>query len=152
MVAKAKFSSCVELLDGDFARPVVRINNSYIDAAKKNKSKFFRREPVVIKNLSNGSWTLALCFGAGNTKGITKQSVGIEYDTADILGVKFHSKEHLNLVIHRASIWRKVYWYLNHPDHGIRTSMWFAITGLISFFDSMLSHIFDLIEILVTSF
>lgn len=149
MVMKAGFSGCIELPDGDFARPVVRVHNAYIDATKQDKNKFFRREPVVIKNPDNGTWTLAICIGAGGTKGVTKQSVGINYDTADILGVKFHSKEPLNLVIQRASMWRKVYWYLNHPDHGVRTSMWFGITGLISFADSMLGRFFDLIEMLI---
>jgi len=149
---EVRFSQCIELPDGDFARPIVRLPNIMVDATKRDRTKFFRREPVVIKNLDNGCWTIALCLGAGTTKGITKQCLGIEYDTADILGINIYSKVEKQLVVQRASMFRKILWYLNHPDHGVRTSMWFGITGLISFADTIVSHVFHLTENLIKHF
>lgn len=119
----------IELLDGNYSNPRVRLNNFHLDKSKTNKDKFFRREPLIIINKNNGKWVIACCLGSPGIKGLTKDAIGLEYDSADMLGIKFHQE--CNLVIKKAPFLKRLQWYWSHPDQATQLAMQMSIIGTV---------------------
>ncbi len=54
---------------------IARFNNSLVDSKRLNRSKYFRREPVVIVNTNNGQRVLRYAMGSGGKYSIKKSAI-----------------------------------------------------------------------------
>lgn len=128
--------------DSGISLAIVRLNNSHIDSKKQDKTKFYRRNALLITNLDNGQNTVRYVMGAGGLP-INKQSIAIDYDTADSLGIKFKSPCHLD--VKRASRFQVYRWLLRHPDLSVSISIGLgllgAVLGALGLFISLISLI-----------
>ena len=122
-----KIDNVIEKSDGDYSRPKIRLHNFHIDSTRSNKTKFFRRDPIIITNTLTKQWTIAFCLGSGGTKGLMKNTAAIEYDTADILGIKIGNP--CNLKIKKANYFELLRWNWKHPDQPTRMAMQHSIIG-----------------------
>lgn len=114
--------------DSGLQHNIVRVNNRLIDANKQDRSRFFRREPVVIINSGNGSKVLRYVMGNPGL-GISKDALALDYDAVDALGITYHAET--DLEIRRASrreVWQ---WFWKHPDQGIQLSIKLGVMGAI---------------------
>jgi hypothetical protein len=122
-----RFTNTIEKKEGDYSHPRVRVNNSLIDASKRDKSLFFRRKPVKIQNIASKQWAVADCLGSGGIKGLTKSTIAIEYDTADLLGIRIG--EQCDLKVTNATYMDMLIWSWKHPDYMSRMSYQHMILG-----------------------
>lgn len=115
--------------DSGLANSICRLNNCHIDSKRQDCTKFFRREPVIIINRLNKAKVLRYVMGNGNpgTLPITKSGVGLDYDAADMLGVKF--KQPVALEIRQASFFEIYGWFRMHPDLSVRLSIRLGMAG-----------------------
>ena len=115
--------------DFGFASYIVRVNNSLMDASKKNKDKYFRREAVLIVNPENDTRILRYVVGNPGTMSLTKSTIGLDYDGLDSLGIKFRDK--VNLIVTKATRFEVYRWYMNHQDLNVRISMRLGVLGAV---------------------
>ncbi|MUJ20325.1 hypothetical protein [Aliivibrio fischeri] len=121
------FSSITEI-EGNVSRSIVRFNNCLIDKKKIDKHKFFRREPIKIINVVTKEWVIAYAAGSSGIKGLTKSTIAIDYDTADLLGINF--KEEVNIQVKRASYYDCLKWFTFHPDKNQQIATHFGLVGV----------------------
>ncbi|AZL83447.1 hypothetical protein EIJ81_00845 (plasmid) [Aliivibrio salmonicida] len=121
------FTSITEI-DGNLSRSIVRFNNYLIDKKKRNKQKFFRREPIKIINVDTKEWVIAYAAGSSGIKGLTLSTIAIDYDTADQLGLNF--KEEVNIQVNRASYFDCLKWFTFHPDKNQQIATHFGLVGV----------------------
>lgn len=131
------FTNTIEKKDGDYSRPRIRVHNAHIDASKRDKSLFFRRKPVKIINTNTKQWAVADCLGSGGIKGLTQSTLAIEYDTADLLGIRVGQQ--CELQVRNATYIDMLKWSWKHPDYMSRMSYqhmflgtFLAIVGMFS--------------------
>jgi len=110
--------------DPHFAASIVRLHSSHIDARKKNRNKYFRREAVIIKNRETGQWIVRMVLGSKGISGLTRDALALDYDGIDALGYTqaVFAGEPVDLEITRANDWDVIRYYWNHPDIGYRTA------------------------------
>lgn len=113
--------------DSGLQNSIVRLHNRNIDSKRKDRSRFFRREPVVICNRANGASVLRYVMGTPGGISITKNAVALDYDAIDVLGVRFNDQVELELK--RASSAEIYKWFWFHPDLNVRISIRLGITG-----------------------
>lgn len=110
--------------DSGMQHSIVRFENS-------NVRHFGRRTPVVIYNNGNRKqWILRYCFGNnGSVKGLTKDSIAIDYDGAFDLGIQFGQR--VNLVVKPATHYQCIKWLMNSADLNIRLSTRLGLLGAV---------------------
>ncbi|HEP8970320.1 TPA: hypothetical protein VDU83_002658 [Pseudomonas aeruginosa] len=113
--------------DSGIQNSIVRFHNSRMDSKKADKSRFFRREPLMIINPETGARVLRVAMGNPGLEGIVKNGVGLDYDAVDALGVRFNRD--VKLEVRRATILDVYQWYWQHPDVGLRLSSRLGIVG-----------------------
>ena len=112
--------------DAGLDRLIVRVHNSCINTL------FFRREAVVIVNNDNGKKIIRYAMGGSNIRGLDRNSVAIDYDGYDGLGVKYSKKAvNVDLLIRKAGSLEKYSFFLNHPDLSISLSIRLGLVGVI---------------------
>ncbi|WP_299021258.1 hypothetical protein [uncultured Photobacterium sp.] len=85
-----EMTNLIRLPDHDAGAMIVRVENSNIDSQRKDETKFFRREPVVIENLENGRWVVRYVMGnPGTVKGLQRHTLALDYDAIDGLFAKY---------------------------------------------------------------
>jgi hypothetical protein len=94
---------------------------------KLNCELFFRRKPLKITNTANKQWAIADCLGSGGVKGLTKSTLGLEYDTADLLGVRIGKQ--CELQVKHATYVDMLVWSWKHPDFMTRMANQHMILG-----------------------
>lgn len=121
-------TSLAKPLDGDagFHRSIIRVNTSRIDALKTDRSRFFRRDPVIIKCRKTGLKTLGFVMGHSS---IRKDQIAIDYDTRAILGLRGHDDAEID--VRRARYLEVVGYFLKHPDLGYRLSIQLGALGFV---------------------
>ena len=113
--------------DSGIHQSIVRLNNQYIDSKRKNKDKFFRREPVIVTNTENGNSVLRYVMGQSNYLGMTKRAIGLDYDAIDALGSGFHQE--VKFSVRKATILEVYQWLSKHPDLSIQLSIKLGLVG-----------------------
>ena len=116
----------------DFASGIVRLHNSWIDASKRNRDKFHRREAVLITNPDNGQSIVRMAMGSNATPGLSRNAAALDYDAVDALGVGYNVYEGtpLHLLVKRATPLDVFRHFWNHPDIGYRTAHQIAVVSL----------------------
>lgn len=121
--------------DSGLSNNIVRLNNIWIDSKKMNRSVYFRRDPVVIKNTENGQTIVRYVMGSPGGFSVKKSELAIDYDGMDTLGVQRGQECHL--LVKRANIVERLVWLLKHPDLNVNLSIRLAllsvVLGLLSF-------------------
>lgn len=83
--------------DSGLQNSIVRLHNRNIDSKRKDRNRFFRREPVMICNSANGASVLRYVMGTPGGISITKNAVALDYDAIDVLGVRFNDLVELEI-------------------------------------------------------
>ncbi|MBD0788229.1 hypothetical protein HUO09_17880 [Vibrio sp. Y2-5] len=117
-------------VDSGPSQNLIRVHNS-------NMKPFRRRMPVVIHNIDSGKWTIRYIVGGNSLKGLTKTSVGLDYDAYVELGID-RAKKPYNLVVKKANIAQVNIWLMRSPDaiakYGAIWGVVGTVLGLVSFF------------------
>lgn len=113
--------------DSGLSQSIVRCYNGYIDSKKLDKSKYFRRQAVIIENKHNGLKILRYVMGSAGMP-INRSTIGLDYDGIDMLGVKFKVPVILN--VRKASLLDTYIWFWKHPDLIVRTGIRLAVFGI----------------------
>lgn len=116
------------MVDSGLQHSIVRLNNRCIDSTRRDRTRFFRREPLVIVNRKDGCKVLRYAMGNYGLK-ITKQGIALDYDAVDALNITFN--EDVDLEVRRAKRWEVWQWYWNHPDQGVQLSIKLGVTGSV---------------------
>lgn len=114
--------------DSGLQHNIVRVNNCLIDSKKQDRSRFFRREAVVIINNRNGSKVMRYVMGNPGLS-ISKEALALDYDAVDALGITYQSET--DLEIRRASRLEVWQWFWRHPDQGIQLSIKLGVIGAV---------------------
>jgi len=113
--------------DSGLQHSIIRMHNLHIDSKRKDRSRFFRREPLVVLNPGNGEKVIRYAMGNPGGLSIKKHEVSLDYDAIATLGVRFNRD--VELVVRRASTLEIMSWFFNYPDLGIRWSMRLGLLG-----------------------
>ncbi|KJG37685.1 hypothetical protein UA32_12030 [Photobacterium angustum] len=132
-----KINKVIEIENNNISRSIVRLNNALIDRNKNCDVLFYRRNPVKLINKRNDQWSIAFAYGSPGITGLTKNAIGIDYDTADALGISFKNTE-VDIKIKKANSLDLWLWYLNHPDNSIAFNTKVTLVALILGFISLL--------------
>ncbi|WP_231571617.1 MULTISPECIES: hypothetical protein [Xenorhabdus] len=89
--------------DSGLQHCIARFHNRNMDSKRKDKTRFFRREPVMIVNPETKAKVLRYAMGNPGNLSITKLVVALDYDAVDALGVRF--KDTVSLEVRRARRW-----------------------------------------------
>lgn len=126
--------------DSGLQNSIVRIHNMHIDSKKRNKSRFYRRDAVVIENNVTGEKILRYVMGNPGGISISKTAVALDYDAVDALGISF--REPVTLVVRRANAIEVYQWFWSHPDLNVQLSMRLGLVGtvlgIIGFFTGLI--------------
>lgn len=114
------------MADSGLQNSIVRLNNRSMDSTRKDRTRFFRREPLVIVNKADGSKVLRYAMGNSGLK-ICKNAIGLDYDAVDALNISF--KQQVDLEVRRAKCWEIWHWYWNHPDQSVQLSIKLGFAG-----------------------
>tara|TARA_B100000446_G_scaffold184352_1_gene206134 strand:- start:17432 stop:17869 length:438 start_codon:yes stop_codon:yes gene_type:complete len=130
MKKSKRFESVVRLPpeDSGLQHSIVRLNNNHIDSKKHDTTKFFRRDAVVVINQDNGEKVLRYVMGNPGLS-ITKDSLAIDYDAVDHLGIKY--KEQVNVEVRAASAIEVLMWFWHHPDLSVNLSVRLGVIGAV---------------------
>ena len=118
--------------NADFANGIIRLHNSWIDANKKDKEKFVRRQAVVITNMDNGNSIVRMVLGSNGIPGLNKSAAVLDYDGIDALGFRYdvYDGAEIRLEVKKASPMDVFLHFWNHPDIGYRTAHQIAVVSL----------------------
>ncbi|AJY53186.1 hypothetical protein [Halomonas sp. KO116] len=108
---------------------IARFHNLHIDAKRQDHSRLFRRNAVCIVNPENGAWIIRYAMGSGGVKGVCKDSVGLDYDGVDALGIRFNQPA--QLVIRRARRREVIRWLATYPDLPVRLGIQLGLLGAV---------------------
>jgi hypothetical protein len=114
--------------DSGLQHCIVRLNNYNMDSTRKDDSRFFRREALVIINNENGSKVLRYAMGHSGLK-ICKNAIGLDYDAVDALNVRY--KQEVDLEVRRAKSWEIWCWFWCHPDQNVQLSIKLGVVGTL---------------------
>ncbi|EOW9552525.1 hypothetical protein ACY3XD_002574 [Vibrio cholerae] len=115
--------------DSGLQHCIARFHNRNMDSKRKDKTRFFRREPVMIVNPETKAKVLRYAMGNPGNLSITKLAVALDYDAVDALGVRF--KDTVNLEVRRARGWEVWQWFWNHPDQSVQLSIKLGVVGAV---------------------
>ncbi|MGI0649467.1 hypothetical protein ACRCPS_31105 [Pseudomonas aeruginosa] len=115
--------------DAGLQNSIVRLHNMHLDSKRSDRSRFFRRDLLVIRNIATGEMVLRYVMGnpGGNGLSITKHAAALDYDAIAVLGIRYNRD--VDLVIERASRLEIYKWFYNYPDIGIRLSIRLGVLG-----------------------
>jgi len=120
--------------DRGLERSIVRMNTSRMDQSRQNKAAFFRRQPVKIYNPLTGLSIIRMPMGGGGLKGLSRDSIALDYDAIDALGIKGNFKNgplDVELVVSRAKAFSIYRYYWNYPEVGYKLAMRISMLGFI---------------------
>lgn len=106
------------------------IDNLICRIHSKNLGQFGRRTPVIIENSENNAQCIRYVMGGGGFKGLTKDSVAIDYDGLLTLGYKLKDEQSCSLNIRKAKWYEHYLFFAKHPDLAVRLSMQLGLTGV----------------------
>lgn len=106
---------------------IVRFHNCNIDSKRKDRSRFFRREALIIRNPQTRARVLRYAMGNPGTVSIVKKGISVDYDAVDALGVRFNRE--VNLQVKRANLLEVYAWFWQHPDMALRLSIRLGVMG-----------------------
>lgn len=131
MTLKLKPKKVIQLADKDCGlnHSIIRVPNVFIDSARQDRSKFFRREALLISNPETGDSIIRFAMGSNALKGLTNESIALDYDGVDALSVQFNRATELN--VQRASRRQLYRWFYNHPDLLVQISCRLGIFGAV---------------------
>jgi len=130
-------ANCIVELDKEdrgVERSIVRLNTRRIDKSRQDKERFVRRQPVSIFNPHTGQFIVRMPMGGGGLKGLTLNSVALDYDSIESLGVPGTLKDgpiSIELIVSKASLFRIYGYYWNHPDIGYKVALRISMISLI---------------------
>jgi hypothetical protein len=113
--------------DSGMDHSIVRVNNRNIDSEKMDTSRFFRRQPLIIKNKANNRRILRYVMGHKHLS-IKLNEIAIDYDGIDALGISY--KTQVDLVCRKARYHEVIIWFWNHPDLGLSLATRLGVLGL----------------------
>lgn len=114
--------------DSGLQHAIVRLNNRNMDSRRIDRARFFRREPLIITNLADGSAVLRYAMG-NSGQSICKNQIGLDYDAVDALSIKY--KQSVELDIRRARFWEIWLWFWRHPDQSLQLSIKLGFVGSV---------------------
>lgn len=120
--------------DRGLDRSIVRINTSRMDQSRQDKNAFFRRQPLKLHNSLTGQFIIRMPMGGGGLKGLSKDSIALDYDAVDALGIRgnfINGQIEAELVVSRANAVSLIQYYWDHPETGYRVSMRLSMIGLV---------------------
>jgi len=135
---KMSFSDVVKLSREDHGLSICRVFTRHIDSAKTSSGKFYRKQLVTITNLDNGLSIVREVAGANNrdqkapdgsvkTRPIRTESIGLDYDSRDLLGIT-GNEANIEMRVAGRIDRAKFFWY--HEDKAVR----FATHGRVELF------------------
>lgn len=128
---KTYFTACylidLNSKDTGVLSSIVRVHPSRMDATKSDPSRLFRRQAVQLVNTENGLKTIRFCLGAGALKIAHPNTIAVDYDTKDMLGIS--SERTVKIKVNRAGLWSVLWYFCNHPDMAYRLSTQMAVLG-----------------------
>lgn len=130
--------------DSGLQHSIVRFHNSHIDSRRQDRSRFWRREPVLIINLATGDRVLRYPMGTPGGISVKRIDLALDYDAADALNVRFYKP--VQLEVRRARTHEVYLWFWSHPDqsvrHSIRLGLFGGLMGVMGFLTGVLPLIF----------
>lgn|SRR5690554_3617860 len=125
-----KIENVVPLPIGDsgLQNCIIRLNNCRIDSKRKDRSRFFRREPLVVINTEDGSKVLRYAMGSAG-QSICKNEIGLDYDAINALSIRFQKP--VTLEVRRAKRWEVWQWFWSHPDQSVQLSIKLGFIGTV---------------------
>lgn len=128
---RLKVSAVVSLPveDSGLSNAIVRVHNSRIDRCKKDKQRFFRREPLVIMSPETGAFIVRYAMGGGGVKGVCRNTIALDYDGIDALGIRFNAP--VELLVRRASTIEVYRWFWQHPALSVQLSVRLGVVGAV---------------------
>lgn len=115
--------------DSGTNRSIARLNNKQMDSSRTDRSRFFRREPLLIINLKSGARVLRYAMGNPGSISIGHKEIALDYDGCDGLGIK--SNASVTLIVRRAKPWEVYKYFWGHPDMNIQLSSKLGMTGAV---------------------
>lgn len=130
----ARFHRLVRLpgSDEDANKAIVRVPNGAVDSGGEYPYKFRRLQPVVITNVGNGKSILRFVHGAAWLKGITNDTLAVNYDGFRALGLQLDEGDQVELEMRPAKALEVWKFYYFHDDPVMRFSARVAIIGLLA--------------------
>lgn len=119
--------------DRGIEKGIVRMNPSRLDHKRIDKKAFYRRQAVRILNPENGQFIIRMPMGGGGLPGLTKDTIALDYDAVDALGLsgKFrHKPLEVELEVSKADIISIYRYFWNHPDIAYRAALRLGLLGL----------------------
>lgn len=128
-MSKPTFTACrlfsLDERDSGVDKAIGRLNTSRITASGRDSSKFSRRQALWITNRESGLSTMVFAMGG---QGITRDGIGIDYDSRHALGLKYADVE-ADVCVKPASKLQIVRYFLRHPDVGYRLGIQLGALG-----------------------
>lgn len=119
-----------ELSYGAFDFGTARVHNKRIDRQKKDRSRFIRREAVVLRNRTSGLWTIVRVHGCGQAvEGLDYNGLALTYDTRDELGVT--AKTPAEIEVRRATMMDLVVFLWSDHDPFRRAQSRMSLVGMV---------------------
>ena len=106
---------------------VVRFCNKRIDSTRKDRKKFYRREPIAV--ISNNGKIIRFAVGAKHYP-IKNTEVALDYEAIDLLNINYGQQNDALYVrrAYRVEIWL---WYINHPEISIKFATRVGVLGIL---------------------
>lgn len=118
--------------DSGINNQIVRVPNTWIDRKKLDRTKLFRREPVIVTYQSTGASVLRYVMGVADGQmqiRMGTNSIALDYDAIDSLGLPFFTSDPARITIRRATEFEKYRYFWNHQDLGIQLSIRLGLAG-----------------------
>lgn len=134
------------------AKGIVRVSAELIDGTKEDRSKFFRREPVTIKNLRNGKKVVRYVVGANQDyEDLNVGTIALDYEARDALGVR-RTSEPVELEVYRAPFLDRWSAYWNSDDAAMRIANRMAVLAVVIAAIPVRSDLAEFVRYLVALF
>lgn len=116
-------------VDAGLQLGIARLHNRHIDAKRRDKTRLFRRDAVCIVNLDTNAQIIRYAMGSAGVKGVCMDSIGLDYDGVDALGIRF--KNPSRLLVRRATQVEILRWFATYPDLSVRLSIQLGLLGAV---------------------
>lgn len=111
------------------------LDKLFVRVHSSNLVKYGRRTPVIIyRNDDKKKRIIRYAVGAGSLKGVTKDTVAVDYDAIQTLGFKKHFNQECDLKVRKARAYEQVLFFARHPDISVRLSVRLGVLGAVQGF------------------
>lgn len=109
---------------------MARFYNRHIDSGRKDYSRLFRGDAIVIEHPVTGRKIVRYAAGVNPSEfSLKKSEMAIDYDGYDALGIKLREEHDLN--VRRAYLYELLKFHFNHPDKIHKSSVRFFVIGTV---------------------